>query len=91
MKACEPVRIDGERIRQDFQRNVATELRVVGAIDLAHAAFADLVQDRVWPERLADHRRVLGFAVMNIGEGITAVVIQWPGVGSQKPSAPRQW
>ncbi len=38
MKAREPIRVAGERIRQDLQRDVATELGVAGAIHLAHSA-----------------------------------------------------
>ena len=30
-----------ERVREDLQRDVAIELRVAGAVDLSHAAFAD--------------------------------------------------
>ena len=36
-----------ERGRQDFQRDVAAELRVGGAIHLAHAACAELLQDLI--------------------------------------------
>ena len=38
---------------QDFERDVASELRVGGAIHLAHPAFAELLQDLIvtntWP------------------------------------------
>ena len=39
-----------EGVRQDLQRDVAIELRVAGAIDLAHAACADLRGDFVGAE-----------------------------------------
>ena len=33
---CEPVGVARERVRQDFDRDVAIQLRIAGAIDLAH-------------------------------------------------------
>ena len=36
-----------EELRQDLQRDVAIEFGVAGAIDLAHTAFAKLVEDLV--------------------------------------------
>jgi hypothetical protein len=41
MKVREPVGMGGERIRQDLQRDVATEFGVAGAIHLTHSAFAN--------------------------------------------------
>jgi hypothetical protein len=41
MTARAPVGIGGERIRQDFQRDVATEFGIAGAIHLTHSAFAN--------------------------------------------------
>jgi len=35
LEACAPIRIERERVGDDLQRNVATELRIARAIDLA--------------------------------------------------------
>ena len=40
-EARKPIRIARERLRQDLQRHIAVELRVFGAIHLAHAAGTD--------------------------------------------------
>ena len=40
-KTGDPLRIVGESLGQDFERDVATEVAVAGAIHLAHAACAD--------------------------------------------------
>ena len=54
LEPCETVRIGGERLRQDLDRDVAIELRVTRPVDLPHAAFANLRRDHIRPERLAD-------------------------------------
>ena len=41
LEAGEPVGVGGERRRQDLDRDLALQLRVGRAIDLAHAAGAD--------------------------------------------------
>ena len=56
LEALPPVAVRGEFRRQDFQRDPASELRVVGEKDLAHAAFAQPFEDAVVPECGADHR-----------------------------------
>ena len=38
LEARQPVRVGGERLGQHLQRDVAVELRVAGAVHLAHAA-----------------------------------------------------
>ena len=38
LETSETVNVGGEELRQDFQRDVATELRVARAVDLAHPA-----------------------------------------------------
>jgi hypothetical protein len=43
-----------ERGRQDLQRNVATELRIAGFVDLAHPAGAEGGDDLVGPKSGAD-------------------------------------
>ena len=50
------LRIGHERPRQDLDRDVATELRVTGAIDLAHAARAEQ-RDESCTTRCADSAR----------------------------------
>ena len=50
----EPVRISREGVGEDLQRDVAAELRVGGAIDLAHAAYADEGGHVIVPEAGAD-------------------------------------
>ena len=52
--------IGGEVRGQDLDRDVATELAVARAIDLAHAAGAERRHDRVGPEPTIDHRRRAG-------------------------------
>ena len=44
------VRVSGEGVGEDLQRDVAAELGVGGAIDLAHAGFADESGDVVMAE-----------------------------------------
>ena len=44
----EPFGVARERLRQNLQRNVAIQLRVAGAIHLAHAASTDFRGDFVW-------------------------------------------
>ena len=46
-KSREAVGVVGDRVGQDFERDLATELRVARPIDLPHAAFADLGGDLV--------------------------------------------
>ena len=48
-------------VGQDLQRDLAVQFRVVGAQDLAHAAFAQLVEDPIRAERASDHalRRII--------------------------------
>ena len=41
LEACEPIGIDRERLRKNLDRDVAIQLRIARAIDLAHAAGAE--------------------------------------------------
>jgi hypothetical protein len=50
MKAGEPVRIVGERTRENLQCDVTTEFRVAGAIHLAHTSRAKGGNDLVGPQ-----------------------------------------
>jgi hypothetical protein len=47
LEAVEPPRVGRVLGRQQLEGHVASELGVPGAIDLAHAAGADLVEDAV--------------------------------------------
>jgi hypothetical protein len=42
LEAREPIRVAGEGLRKDLERDVAVEPGVTGAVDLAHAAFPQL-------------------------------------------------
>ena len=50
LKPREPLGVGGERLGQDLDRDVAIQLRVARAIDLAHAAGAERGQDLVRAE-----------------------------------------
>ena len=63
LEAREPIRIARDRCRQDFDRDVAIQLRVAGAIDFAHAAGADGGQDLYGPSRVPAERATRTFAV----------------------------
>ena len=43
----------GQRRRQDLERHCAIQPRVMRLVDLAHAAFANLLEHAVGPERSA--------------------------------------
>ena len=45
---------------EDLQGDVAVELVVMGAVDLAHAPGAEALDDAVVGERAADHAGLLG-------------------------------
>ena len=49
-------RILGEELGQDLDRHIAAELGVLGPIDLAHTALAELVGDLEVRQCLANHR-----------------------------------
>jgi hypothetical protein len=50
-EAHQPIGIGRERLGQDFQRDVAIELRIARAIHLTHAACAEAAGDFVQPDR----------------------------------------
>ena len=58
IEAREPAGIAREGVRQHLDRHLAAELRVPGAVDLAHAADADERLHFVAAECLVDERRV---------------------------------
>ena len=49
----EPVRVTGEYLREDFERDIAMELRVARAKDLTHPADADAGDDFIGTEACA--------------------------------------
>ena len=50
-------RVPERAAQKHLDRDVAVEVQVAGAIDLAHAACAERFQDLVVGELLSDHRR----------------------------------
>ena len=50
LEAREPIGVGRERVGQDLDRDVAIQLRVARAIDLAHPAGAERRQDLVGAE-----------------------------------------
>ena len=56
LEAGEPLGIDREQARKDLDRDVAPELRVARAIDLAHAAGAKPCVNPIRTELPAKHR-----------------------------------
>jgi hypothetical protein len=55
LKAGEPVGISRDRRRQHLDRDLALQIRVGGAIDLAHPACPERVEDFVGSETRAWH------------------------------------
>ena len=53
LQASQPIGVMGDRFGEDLDRNVAVELRVAGAKDLAHAAFTNRRNDFVDAEARA--------------------------------------
>ena len=50
LESREPIGIGSEQVGQDFDRDVAIELRVPGAVDLTHAACPESSDDLVRAE-----------------------------------------
>jgi hypothetical protein len=65
----EPLRIVDERLGQNFERDIAPELRVFGTIDLAHPADAEWREDFVRTETRAgsdaDDRLLMSWPIVN--------------------------
>ena len=53
LESGEPLSVAGHRRRQDLQGDLAFQLRVGGAVDLAHSAYADLGGDLIGTEARA--------------------------------------
>ena len=56
LESRDAVRVRRHDRRQDLDRDFAMQARVVRPIDLAHAAFAQFIEDAVWTEFFANHR-----------------------------------
>ncbi len=56
-EALDPLRRSRHLGRQDLERDLARELRVLGQVDLAHAALAELPENPVLIQHLANHHR----------------------------------
>ena len=80
LEACEAIGIERERVRDDFQRDVATELRVARAIDLAHGAGPERRQDFVRAEACASGQGHAYFFSPAAQFSTTAIGIVWPAV-----------
>ena len=53
-KARQPFRVAAEHVGEDFNGNLPVQVRVLGAIDFAHAAGAELFHDLEMRNSLAD-------------------------------------
>jgi len=67
-EALQPFGIRSEGRREDFDRDVTIEARVPGPVDLAHSAFAELVEDAI-RTNCGSYHRVL--AKLGFGETIS--------------------
>ena len=56
-EAVQGLRVLGDIVGQEFERDEATERGVFGLVDHTHAAAAQLLDDAVVRDGLADHRR----------------------------------
>jgi len=56
LETGQPLGILGKGLGQDLDRDLATELAVLGPVDLAHPALAELVGDVVVRQIRSDHR-----------------------------------
>src|SRR2546426_1412242 len=56
LKASHPLVIPGETNRQYLDRDFATQAHIFGQVNVAHSAGANVVENLVWPKRLANKR-----------------------------------
>jgi len=56
LETFESLRIGGQRVRQEFERDAAAEIEIFGFIDDAHAASAEFREDAVMGDGAADQR-----------------------------------
>ena len=64
-KTALAVGVGDELGREDLQGDLAVELQVEGLVDNPHPATADLFEDLVVGEALADHRAILLVAILS--------------------------
>ena len=57
LEAREAIRIRRQRRRQDFDRHLTLQLRIGGAVDLSHAAYAEQSDDFIRAEACAGCQR----------------------------------
>ena len=65
LKAPHPLPVGGELFGQDLERDLAAELGVCGAVDLAHPAGAKFAGDAVMGNGGVDHLRALSNGTLN--------------------------
>jgi hypothetical protein len=80
--------VAGEFRRQDFERDLTVERRVVRAKDLAHAASAQLGEDLVRTYRFSDHWQILAWATASLA-GARRTVDEASEGGPPAPSGAR--
>ena len=69
LEALQPIGIIQNRRRQDFDRDVAPELVVPGAVDLSHAASAQQADDLV-PAQTRSRRQAHGIRLLAVRRGV---------------------
>ena len=60
LETAQRLRVSGDVVGKKFQRDEAVQARVFGLVDNAHAAAAELFDDAVVRDGLADHGRANG-------------------------------
>ena len=69
-KAAECLRVFGYIVRQELESDKAAELHVLGLVDHTHPAAAELLDDAVVRDGLADHwAEILGLQREQVNEG----------------------
>src|SRR5438309_1769572 len=61
LKASHPLVVPGETSRQYLDRDFATQAHIFGQVNVTHSSGADVVENLVWPKRLANKRSSLQF------------------------------
>lgn len=73
LEAREAIGVAGERVGQDLERDIAIQLRIARAKHLAHAAFAELVEDAIGPERVTNQHR----GPPGVGTALRLLSLDW--------------
>src|SRR5687768_12228868 len=84
-EAREAIGVD-QMIGKDLQRDVAPELRVAGAIDLAHAARPERAGQLECADTRADLQRHRDVRIIRFPHAESAVAAGFPGVGRGRPA-----